>query len=166
MVTVTLCHLPAYLSAFVPMVEIAYRLSIVVYSVVDKMNMWVFFIRVQYGHILSILDAHLFHVFPCVLCHLLHGKFCPVLIAPAKHGMSYRIAKLWTHFSLCVEVGNNGFYVVIPYTCRVQNKGLFTFQQVTHATTETLARNNLSYHLYQSFPLTAPLRSVICADPP
>src|SRR5690606_23232263 len=34
MVAVTLGHLPAYLSALVPMVEIAYRLSVIVHSVV------------------------------------------------------------------------------------------------------------------------------------
>src|SRR5690606_20059099 len=158
MVTVTLCHLPAYLSAFVPMVEITYRLSIVVHSVVDDMHVRMLFVRMQYGHVLGIFYPHLFHVFPCVLCHLLHGKFCPILIAPAKHGMSYGIAKLWAHLSLCVEVGNNHLDAVIPNACRIQYGRLFTFQQVTDTTAETLARNNLSYHPYQSFPLTAPPR--------
>src|SRR5690606_11463233 len=165
MVTVTLRHLPAYLSALVPMVEIAYRLSPVIHSVVDDMQVRVFFVLMQYGHVLGILDTHLFHVFPCVFCHFLHGKFCPVLVAPAYHGVPYGIAKLWAHLSLCVEVGNDGFGVVIPNACRIQNRRLFPFQQVTHATAETLARDYLSYHPCQSSPLTAPLRQVIRADP-
>src|SRR5690606_14794709 len=79
MVTVTLGHLPAYLSAFVPMIEIAYRLSIVVHSIIDDMQVRMLFVCVQYGHVLGILDAHLFHVFPCVFRHHLHGELIAVL---------------------------------------------------------------------------------------
>ena len=104
MLAIMLRHLSTYLSALVQMVEIAYRLDIVVHSIVDDMYVRKLFVRMQYGHVLGIFDAHLFPVFPCVFRHLLYPKFCPVLVAPAKHGMPYGIANLWAHFLLCVEV--------------------------------------------------------------
>src|SRR5690606_36309296 len=67
MVAVTLGHLPAYLSAPVPMVEIPYRLAVIVHSIIDDMQVRMFLVRMQYGHILGVLDPHLFHVLPCVL---------------------------------------------------------------------------------------------------
>src|SRR5690606_40250920 len=78
MVTITLGHLPAHLSALVPMVEIAYCLSIVAHSIVYDVQMRMFLVLMQHGHVLRVLDAHLFHVFPCMFRHLLNGKLIPV----------------------------------------------------------------------------------------
>src|SRR5690606_11841744 len=128
MVTVTLGHLPAYLSAFVPMVIVANGLALIVHTVVHDMEMRMFFILMQYGHILGILDTHLFHVFPCVLFHFLHRELFPILVAPTKDGMPYGIAKLWAQLALGIEVGNDGLGVVIPYACRIQDFRLFTLQ--------------------------------------
>lgn len=81
-VTVTLGHLPAYLPVLVPVVEIIDGLALVVYPVVDDMQVRMLFIRMQYGQVLGIFDTHLFHVFPCMLRHLLHAELSPVLVAP------------------------------------------------------------------------------------
>src|SRR5690606_30289423 len=87
-------YFPAYLLAFVPVIEIVDGLALVVYPVVDDMSVRMFFVRMQYGHILCVFDTYLFHVFQGMLCHFFHREFYSVLIALAKDGMSNGIADL------------------------------------------------------------------------
>ena len=124
-----------------------HQLRIVLYPVIEDMQVGMLRIGMPYYHILRIGYSHTLHILACEFGHKSVRESRRILRVKRERNMAYDLCLFGPGLALEIETADHIPYTPGIYSVAVEHTGMAAlFEQVAHGPAERFTRYDLSYH--------------------